>query len=139
MPRKLKTYQTSQGFFDLAIAAPSMKAALEAWGSKLNLFHKGFAREVDDPDIVAVTLAKPGVVLQRPVGTNEPFVEHAHRPKTLPSADTRDDKPLKSLKTAKKPRTVKTDDKTAQGCSRLREGAAAAAAKAAKGRGCAGY
>ena len=28
MARKLKTYQTSLGFFDLAIAAPSMKAAL---------------------------------------------------------------------------------------------------------------
>jgi hypothetical protein len=27
MARKLKTYQTSLGFFDLAIAAPSMKAA----------------------------------------------------------------------------------------------------------------
>ncbi|MET4493701.1 hypothetical protein ABIA94_009309 [Bradyrhizobium sp. LA7.1] len=33
MARKLKTYQTSLGFFDLAIAAPSMKAALEAWGA----------------------------------------------------------------------------------------------------------
>jgi len=31
MVRKLKVYQTSQGFFDLVIAAPSMKAALEAW------------------------------------------------------------------------------------------------------------
>jgi hypothetical protein len=41
MPRKLKTYQTSQGFYDLAIAAPSMKAALEAWGSNTHLFHKG--------------------------------------------------------------------------------------------------
>jgi colicin import membrane protein len=30
MPRKLKVYQTSLGFFDLAIAAPSMKAALDA-------------------------------------------------------------------------------------------------------------
>lgn len=31
MARKLKTYQTSLGFLDQAIAAPSMKAALEAW------------------------------------------------------------------------------------------------------------
>src|ERR1700684_3693067 len=29
MARQLKTFQTSLGFFDLAIAAPSMKAALE--------------------------------------------------------------------------------------------------------------
>jgi hypothetical protein len=30
MAKKLKTYETSLGFFDLAIAAPSMKADLEA-------------------------------------------------------------------------------------------------------------
>jgi hypothetical protein len=40
MARK-KTYQTSLGFFDLALAAPSMKAALEAWGADSNLFHQG--------------------------------------------------------------------------------------------------
>ena len=40
MARKLKTYQTSLGFFDLAIAAPSMKAALEAWGADSNLFSR---------------------------------------------------------------------------------------------------
>jgi colicin import membrane protein len=114
MPRKLKTYQTAQGFFDLAIATPSMKAALEAWDSNLNLFHKGLAREVDDSDVIAATLAKPGVVLQRPVGTNEPFVEHAHLPKTLPPTDTRRDKPLKRLKPAKQPRSAETDDKTAR-------------------------
>ncbi len=31
------------GFFDLAVAAPSMKAALEAWGADSNLFHQGAA------------------------------------------------------------------------------------------------
>jgi colicin import membrane protein len=41
MARKLKTYQTSLGFFEQAIAAPSMKAALEAWGADSNLFHQG--------------------------------------------------------------------------------------------------
>jgi hypothetical protein len=44
MARKLKTYQTSLGFFDLAVAAPSMKAALEAWGADSNLFHQGRPR-----------------------------------------------------------------------------------------------
>lgn len=66
MARKLKTYQTSLGFFDMAIAAPSMKAALEAWGSKSTLFHQGFAREVDDPDVIAATISKPGIILRRP-------------------------------------------------------------------------
>jgi colicin import membrane protein len=64
MARKLKTFQTSLGFYDLAIAAPSMKAALEAWGAGSNLFHQGAAKETDDPDIVAATMSKPGVVLE---------------------------------------------------------------------------
>jgi colicin import membrane protein len=83
MPRKLKTYQTSLGFFDMAIAAPSMKAALEAWGSKSNLFHQGFAREVDDPDVVAAAMSKPGVILRRPVGSDGPFKEVADLPSDL--------------------------------------------------------
>ena len=83
MARKLKTYQTSLGFFDMAIAAPSMKAALEAWGSKSNLFHQGFANEVDDPDVIAATNAKPGVILRRPVGSDGPFKEDAELPSDL--------------------------------------------------------
>ena len=65
MVRKLKTYQTSIGFFDLAVAAPSMKAALEIWGADSNLFHQGFAKETDDPAVVAVTTEHPGIVLRR--------------------------------------------------------------------------
>jgi hypothetical protein len=77
MAKKLKTYETSLGFFDLAIAAPSMKAALEAWGADSNLFHQGAAKQSEDPDVVAATMAKPGVVLKRPVGSDGPFGEHA--------------------------------------------------------------
>ncbi|WP_375778583.1 cell envelope biogenesis protein TolA [Bradyrhizobium sp. ma5] len=83
MARKLKTYQTSLGFFDLAIAAPSMKAALEAWGADSNLFHQGAAKESDDPDVIGPAMAKPGVVLRRPVGTDRPFSEHAELPTDL--------------------------------------------------------
>lgn len=83
MVRKLKTYQTSLGFFDQAIAAPSMKAALEAWGANSNLFHQGAAKESDDPDVVAATMAKPGVILRRPVGSDRPFGEHAGLPADL--------------------------------------------------------
>ena len=83
MARKLKTYQTSLGFFEQAIAAPSMKAALEAWGADSNLFHQGAAKESTDPDVIAATIAKPGVVLKRPVGSNGPFGEHAELPKNL--------------------------------------------------------
>jgi colicin import membrane protein len=75
MPRKLKTYQTSQGFYDLAIAAPSMKAALEAWGASSNLFHQGFAKEADDGKVIEAAMAKPGIVLQRPVGSGRTVTE----------------------------------------------------------------
>jgi hypothetical protein len=83
MARKLKTYQTSLGFFDLAIAAPSMKAALEAWGADSNLFHQGAAKESDDSDVIAATMAKPGVVLRRSVGSDGSFGEHADLPTNL--------------------------------------------------------
>ena len=83
MARKLKAYQTSLGFFDQAIAAPSMKAALEAWGADSNLFHQGAAKESDDADVIAATMAKPGVILRRPVGTTGPFREHAELPADL--------------------------------------------------------
>src|ERR1700712_3642099 len=83
MARRLKTYQTSRGFFDQAIAAPSMKAALEAWGADSNLFHQGAAKESKDPDVVAAMMAKPGVVLKRPVGSDRPFAEHADLPTDL--------------------------------------------------------
>ena len=61
-------YQTSLGFYDLAIAAPSMKAALDAWGAGSNLFHQGVAKESSDPEVVAATMSKPGVVLGVPSG-----------------------------------------------------------------------
>jgi colicin import membrane protein len=89
MARKLRTFQTSIGFFDLAVAAPSMKAALEIWGADSNLFHQGFAKETDDPAVVAATLEHPGVVLKRPVGTNGAFTETAELPKGLASGGTK--------------------------------------------------
>ncbi|MBA4038435.1 MAG: cell envelope biogenesis protein TolA [Bradyrhizobium sp.] len=99
MARKLKTYQTSLGFFDQAIAAPSMKAALEAWGADSNLFHQGAAKESHDPDVIAATLAKPGVVLRRPVGTDRPFSEHAELPTDLGGS-----KPTKAARKSKGPK-----------------------------------
>jgi colicin import membrane protein len=86
MPRKLKVYQTSQGFYDLAIAAPSMKAALDAWGTASNLFHQGFASVSEDAATIDAAMAKPGVVLRRPVGSNKPFRTHSE----LPSASSLD-------------------------------------------------
>gem|GEM_PF-1997143 len=81
----LKTYVTSLGFFEMAVAAPSMKAALQAWGAERNLFHQGFAKETDDPAIVGATMAQPGVILKRAVGSLGAFREQAELPKSLPA------------------------------------------------------
>ncbi|MES5488529.1 cell envelope biogenesis protein TolA [Bradyrhizobium sp. INPA03-11B] len=107
MARKLKTYQTSLGFFDLAIAAPSMKAALEAWGADSNLFHQGAAKESEAPDVIAATMAKPGVVLRRPVGSDGSFNEYAELPTDLgggrPTKAARKSKGSKAKKPSSRP------------------------------------
>jgi colicin import membrane protein len=87
-----------------------MKAALDAWGSKTNHFHQGFAKESDDPEIIAATMAKPGVVLKRAVGSNGRFSEHPGLPKNLPSGKV---KPPE-LAPYPQPPPNKIDDKTAR-------------------------
>jgi hypothetical protein len=122
MARKLKTYQTSLGFFDLAMAAPSMKAALEAWGADSNLFHQGAAKESHDPDVIAATMAKPGVVLRRPVGTDRPFNEHAELPTDLgvggPRKAARKSKGPKAKKRSSRPVDKGAERKAALGYER---------------------
>ena len=119
MAKKLKTYETSLGFFDLAIAAPSMKAALEAWGADSNLFHQGAAKQSEDPDVVAATMAKPGVMLKRPVGSNGPFKEHAELPTNLDDATARPSKAArkpagrKPKKTSSRPADKAAEQKAA--------------------------
>jgi hypothetical protein len=109
MARKLKSYQTSLGFYDLALAAPSMKAALKP---ESNLFHQGVAKESKDPEVVAATMAKPGVILRRPVGSNGPFAEHAALPTDL-SDDEVNGRPKKPRAKPKKQPPRKTDDSQA--------------------------
>lgn len=117
LKRKLKTYQTSLGFYDQAVAAPSMKAALDAWGASSNLFHQGVAKETDDPDIVAATMASPGVVLRRPVGSDGPFTESAELPTDLADGEAKSKSKSRSKKrpvksAGQKPREI--DDRQAR-------------------------
>src|SRR5271155_2370242 len=88
MPRKLKTFITNLGFYELAVAAPTMKAALAAWGLGQKAFQHGFAQQTDDPKIIAATEALPGVVLRRPIGSNGPFKEDADLPKVTTASMT---------------------------------------------------
>jgi colicin import membrane protein len=120
MARTLKTYTTSAGFFDLAVAAPSMKAALEAWGSRNNLFHHGFAKVSEDPKIVAATMARPGVVLRRPVGSSGAFSEHAKLPTDLPIGKPVQ-APAKRSAKRREPPTEAVDDKASHKAARAFE------------------
>jgi hypothetical protein len=80
MPRKLKTFVTESGFFELAVAASSMKAALKDWGIDVNLFQQGLARQTDDPAVIKAAESVPGRVLRRPIGSRQPFREGAELP-----------------------------------------------------------
>jgi hypothetical protein len=69
MPKKLKVFRTPIGFHDAYVAAPSQKAALQAWGSDANLFARGIAEIVTDPELTKEPLARPGEVIKRTRGT----------------------------------------------------------------------
>jgi len=71
--RRLKVFRAHLGFYDTVVAAPSQKAALEAWGAGRLEFAKGFASVTNDPVAVECALRSPGVVLKRPFGTGGPF------------------------------------------------------------------
>jgi hypothetical protein len=76
MAGKLKTYTTKAGFYELAVAATSMKAALEAWGMKHNAFADGTAEISKNASVIATAEARPGLVLRRPIGSKAAFQEN---------------------------------------------------------------
>ena len=90
--KKLKVFRTPIGFHDAFVAAPSQKAALEAWGSDSNLFAAGVAEVVSDPALMEEPLARPGEVVRRLRGSADEQVaalgageKKANRPSPSPS------------------------------------------------------
>ncbi len=69
MARKLKVFRTAIGFHDAYVAAPSQKAALEAWGADANLFARGAAELVTDAALCEEPVAHPGKIIKRLRGT----------------------------------------------------------------------
>ena len=64
MAKALKVFRTAIGFHDAYVAAPSRKAALEAWGAGSNLFAAGVAEEITDAKLMKAALARPGEVVR---------------------------------------------------------------------------
>lgn len=64
--QKLKVFRTPIGFHDAYVAAPSRKAALEAWGAGTDLFTAQIAEEVKDVacNPAREALAKPGEIVR---------------------------------------------------------------------------
>jgi hypothetical protein len=81
MPQ-LKVYRTPIGFHDAYVAAPSQKAALEAWGADADLFARGIAEIVTDPRLMKEPLAKPGVVIRKARGTAAEHIDALPKPKS---------------------------------------------------------
>lgn len=99
---KLKVYVVPTGFHDAYVAAPSQKAALEAWGSEHDLFARGIAQVVTDEVLTAEPLASPGTVIKRSRGTT------AEQIAALPEPEPRGAPPAKSGKaTSRAPSTAR--------------------------------
>jgi hypothetical protein len=67
--QRLKVYRTPIGFHDAYVAAPSQKAALEAWGSDADLFARGSAEVVTEAKLRKAPLERPGQVVKVLRGT----------------------------------------------------------------------
>jgi hypothetical protein len=65
----LKVFRMPVGFHDVYVAAPSQKAAAEAWGTDTSVFSRKEAELVTDPALIAEPLASPGKVIKRLRGT----------------------------------------------------------------------
>ncbi|WP_324748774.1 hypothetical protein SH591_08630 [Sphingomonas sp. LY54] len=66
---KLKVFRLPIGFHDAYVAAPSQKAAAEAWGTDSGVFARKEAELVTDPALTEAPLASPGQVIKRLRGT----------------------------------------------------------------------
>ncbi|HWD27204.1 MAG TPA: hypothetical protein VG387_08565 [Rhizomicrobium sp.] len=97
---KLKVFTTASGFYDLLVAATSRPKALAAWGIHQDVFAHGQARETSEKAAVEAALAKPGVVLRRPLGTKAAFSEEPSLPKVKGRAKTKAAKAKKARKAA---------------------------------------
>jgi Skp family chaperone for outer membrane proteins len=63
MAAKLKVFCATNGLTRSLVAVSSKAKALEAWGTKQDLFKEGLASEVTDPAQMEAALAQPGRVV----------------------------------------------------------------------------
>ena len=108
--QKLKVFRTPIGFHDAYVAAPSQKAALEAWGADSNIFAQGIAEQVDDPKLMEEPLARPGEVIRRLRGSAEEHVAALPKESRKKEKDPTPTPPLKERGKAKRPPKPSRDE-----------------------------
>jgi predicted nucleic acid-binding Zn-ribbon protein len=96
--QKLKVFRTPIGFHDAYVAAPSQKAALEAWGADSNIFAQGIAEQVTDPKLMEQALANPGKVIKKVRGSaDEHFAELDRSPARKRPAKAESSEPIAAV------------------------------------------
>lgn len=123
MPRALKVFKTHIGFYDLIVAAPSMKAAAEAWETNPRIFAQGIAAPTNEPDATRAALEQPGVVLRRVHGQPGQYKVQPDKP-AAPKVSSR-----QKQKIAKAERDRERDEKARKKAEAAAERRAKAAAK----------
>jgi hypothetical protein len=121
MPRALKVYRTAIGFHDAYVAAPTMKAALAAWGTDKNLFARKAAELVEDPKLTAEPLAHPGEVIRVLRGSASEHVKALGKIAPARKSAPARDKPVPPPPPAKPKRPPKpTDEAVRLACDAAR-------------------
>jgi hypothetical protein len=111
---KLKTYRLPVGFHDAYVAAPSQKAAIEAWGSDRDVFQRKEAELVTDAKLAEEPLANPGKVIKRLRGTAAEQIAALGETEKPPShkggKEAATSKPSKPRKVTPRPSRAKLDE-----------------------------
>jgi len=81
MAKRLKVFTWSDGFHAFTVAVSSRPKALEAWGSKQDLFATGLASELSGGPDYAAALAAPGQVIERGLAIDVGKIRKADGPK----------------------------------------------------------
>ncbi len=81
MAKRLKVFTWSDGFHAFTVAVSSRPKALEAWGSKQDLFATGLASELSGGPDYEAALAAPGQVIERGQAIDVGKISKAARPK----------------------------------------------------------
>ena len=99
MAGKLKVFTWSDGFHAFTVATTSRPKALEAWGSKQDLFATGLASQLSGGPDYEAAMASPGEVIERGLAIDVGKIDKAKSAKPLGQSKTRAAR-IEKLKTA---------------------------------------